>query len=717
MKKSIYTVDQIDALLSGKGLAILGRYDSTDEITDPVEGGHYYIGTEEPYDVYTYVNGAWVNAGPLAIEGPPGPQGPAFTYDDFTPEQLAALRGKDGKSPYINASTNNWMVWDEGKGSFVDTGVNAVGKAPSIGKNGNWFIDGEDTGVPATNAQLVAEAKGYAVATAKIAAEVETRAEETKTAAGNAQTAAEEAFASKKLAEAAADRAEAAGGNSSGITNTESGESISVTDSDDAPLRGFRLFGKTMQDEFGANLFDGVLEHGMIDPESGQPVESEYAVRSANFVPVVGGSTILISCSKQYSNSVFEYDENKVFVRTSDSDHFSFYTQRVHLDGVTRYIKFCSDEMSGENDLTTKYVVAYETEENIFDSELERGGIDKETGAPDIYNDYDARSADFVHVEGGSSVFVYVGYDATLFEYDENKTFLKESFVDGRIITLQSETRYIKIWIYDIVDVIDLTTEVKVARVIGGVVSPNNPIYPENAGYKGNINVQINDQTFVIHTPNGLPGIPDNTNGNYTDSNGQKWYCDEIDFERGVYIQRVKKKVFDGTENTIDSGLMGSYAYDVPDIMLQSEDEVAKVICSHLKPISHVDALRESVGGISVGVDDYGYRGVWLCDTNEFLNREFLAAQYSAGTPVTVWYRPTEPIETPLTAEQLSVFAQMHSYDPATTITNDANAGMEVKYVANITKYIDSKLAAFKSEVWTFTLTDGTTVKKEMVVK
>ena len=93
MKKSIYTVDQIDALLSGKGIAILGRYDSTAEIANPVEGGHYYIGTEKPYDVYTYVNGAWVNAGPLAI---PGPMGPAFTYDDFTPAQLEALRGPQG---------------------------------------------------------------------------------------------------------------------------------------------------------------------------------------------------------------------------------------------------------------------------------------------------------------------------------------------------------------------------------------------------------------------------------------------------------------------------------------------------------------------------------------------------------------------------------------------------------------------------------------------
>ena len=62
------------------------------------------------------------------------------------------------------------MVWDEEKSSFVDTGVNAGGRVPSIGSNGNWFIDGKDTGVPATNAQLVSEAKGYAEAAAASAA-------------------------------------------------------------------------------------------------------------------------------------------------------------------------------------------------------------------------------------------------------------------------------------------------------------------------------------------------------------------------------------------------------------------------------------------------------------------------------------------------------------------------------------------------------------------
>lgn len=48
-------------------------------------------------------------------------------------------------------------------------------------------------------------------------------------------------------------------------------------------------------------------------------------------------------------------------------------------------------------------------------------------------------------------------------------------------------------------------------------------------------------QQLVHATPNGLCGIPVLSGGNYTDSNGQQWVCDEIDFARGVYVQRVEE--------------------------------------------------------------------------------------------------------------------------------------------------------------------------------
>lgn len=46
-------------------------------------------------------------------------------------------------------------------------------------------------------------------------------------------------------------------------------------------------------------------------------------------------------------------------------------------------------------------------------------------------------------------------------------------------------------------------------------------------------------QTLTINTPNGLCGIPVDTGSNYTDSTGQQWVCDEVDFERNVFVQRI----------------------------------------------------------------------------------------------------------------------------------------------------------------------------------
>lgn len=56
------------------------------------------------------------------------------------------------------------------------------------------------------------------------------------------------------------------------------------------------------------------------------------------------------------------------------------------------------------------------------------------------------------------------------------------------------------------------------------------------------------EQLLTLPTPNGLPGIPVTSGGNYTDQSGQQWVCDEVDLERGVKVQRVDKAAFDSTK-------------------------------------------------------------------------------------------------------------------------------------------------------------------------
>ena len=90
-----------------------------------------------------------------------------------------------------------------------------------------------------------------------------------------------------------------------------------------------------------------------------------------------------------------------------------------------------------------------------------------------------------------------------------------------------------------------------------GTPSPDNPAPIVSAGDGGTILVTVGDgtderQTITLQTPNGLPGIPVTSGGNYTDPTGRQWVCDEVDLERGVRVQRIDKSAFDSTKTLVE---------------------------------------------------------------------------------------------------------------------------------------------------------------------
>ena len=102
-----------------------------------------------------------------------------------------------------------------------------------------------------------------------------------------------------------------------------------------------------------------------------------------------------------------------------------------------------------------------------------------------------------------------------------------------------------------------------------GTPSPDNPAPIVSAGDGGTITVTIGDgaderQTITLPTPNGLPGIPVTSGGNYTDSSGQRWVCDEVDLERGVKVQRVDKTCFDNTKTLAEQNAILAIPVETP---------------------------------------------------------------------------------------------------------------------------------------------------------
>lgn len=184
----------------------------------------------------------------------------------------------------------------------------------------------------------------------------------------------------------------------------------------------------------------------------------------------------------------------------------------------------------------------------------------------------------------------------------------------------------------------------------------------------------------TIETTHTLRGIPVTTGGNYTDSNGQQWLCDEVDLERGVYVQRINYRVFDGTEtfhiiSTEENGLrVGTDWRNIP-------YPNSLILCSHLPN-------KREIPGITQGANSQPSYYVPFTTVEEWTN--FLAEQSANGTPMVAMVPYDTPIETPLSETEIAAYRAMHSNYPITTVLNSAGAHMAVAYAADTKLYIDN---------------------------
>lgn len=206
-------------------------------------------------------------------------------------------------------------------------------------------------------------------------------------------------------------------------------------------------------------------------------------------------------------------------------------------------------------------------------------------------------------------------------------------------------------------------------------------------------------KTLTYPTPNGLPGIPVESGGNYTDKDGQQWVCDEVDFGRGKYVQRVKKEELTGTPN-----------FNVTDGIYTERFWWGSCLTNTYKDGSNsslstfASYQRWSTGTSNHPIFAVSEKSVYFKPTasisKEEVNRLFTQMIASENPPYIVGQLET-PIETDLTPEQLTAYAALTTYKPNTTVTTDSSpaAGIEVNYVADTKTYIDNKLAAISEAI------------------
>ena len=175
------------------------------------------------------------------------------------------------------------------------------------------------------------------------------------------------------------------------------------------------------------------------------------------------------------------------------------------------------------------------------------------------------------------------------------------------------------------------------------------------------------EQLLTLPTHTGLPGIPVTSGGNYTDSTGQQWVCDEIDLTRGVRVQRVNivdlsKCIITGTTNL---AVTKRLAIRLP---LEGRDYKTEALCNKLQFL--VSFTKDT---LHFYVDTY--------TAQVFIP---IGAKNPEEGEYILFYVLATPIETPLTPDEIAAYKAIATYGPDTVVQAGDGAGVKLDYQRDV---------------------------------
>lgn len=502
------------------------------------------------------------------------------------------------------------------------------------------------------------------------------------------------------------------------IVEKASGEMLNITDSSDLGLKGLKVFGKSGQlKTTGAQLFDASkLESkqsdGITITNNGN---GSFTINGTSTGYPGTSYNIALENGMYYISTKDEVDVKNIFrvrIRKNDSYEDKGVGTSFEIDGTEDQVQIYIQADTG---LTFNNVVIYPmlnagstalpwepytgekpSPSPEYPQEIKIPGSDGEIGVKVT----GAQLLDFRKAKGNENA------EGVAYTVLENGSVLRKGTATGEagncwflgdyeiipsenttIMTLEAgKTYYIKdCVVYSNTKVLDT-----------GIINISIEEYPDGFKVTGvrnekqNIKNTYNDiiypmiaesstplpwepyelQPLTLSTPNGLPGIPVDSGGNYTDESGQQWICDEVDFETEKYIRRVYTETVSLSAQEGEGGVryVGKTTY-VP---------------GRIEAISSTLQYNRVAG--------YTTNGVRAVVNNNDIQ---VVAHYEDKilTEIDLVYVLKTPIETDLTSEEIAAYRALHTNYSTTNVFTDSDpqVGLEMEYVADTKSYIDKK--------------------------
>lgn len=200
-------------------------------------------------------------------------------------------------------------------------------------------------------------------------------------------------------------------------------------------------------------------------------------------------------------------------------------------------------------------------------------------------------------------------------------------------------------------------------------------------------------QSLTISTHNGLPGIPVDSGGNYTDASGQRRWADIIDYNNKKKYQYINEVVVDGTNKKFIASNEMFW-----DLNKMSPLNILNIPNQFLNAYFPKDCFSVNAEWDFIWTTPQTMAPYF--ETVDELNA-FCVQKNTEGNPLTIMYVMNTPIETPLSEEELAAYRALHTYDGTTVVsTAEPVAGIEASYVMDGNKYresVDKRLAALEA--------------------
>ena len=427
------------------------------------------------------------------------------TVNNARDDAVEEIETANAHSPQINQDTGYWQTWDAETGEYVDTTTKAQGAQGNKGDTGDPGPQGETGATPQLTIGTVTTLEPGEDATANITGTAEAPVLNfgiPKGEQGDGSTSGSDLPATTAADSGKAPTVNAAGTGyeltgpyaplSAAIIETVKGNPAVCNDGVAWGLQGLKVYGKSTQfTTTGAQLFKPFTELHKVSIPDGWTFGDPFPIDTDGYY--LGMTT----------NGYWAEDHLSKFEYNSDDDSYTI-----------------SNDSSGYG---YGIVVDLTNIDNLI---------------------WSFASPTFLNNKVGCSILDESG---NIITYNTNINIPEISSVEGAkylLLVLRPENEEIT-YVKPMLNT--GSTSLPWEPYTGGMPSPS-PEYPQeilSAGDEGEISITVSDsgeqsQSLTFSTPDGLPGIPVDSGGNFVDADGQQWICNYRNYDAKKDIKAIE---------------------------------------------------------------------------------------------------------------------------------------------------------------------------------